>query len=202
MRGLAVAFVVLCAVADTVAAQPGNAPVGPPPPAYGPLPPPPPATGPLPGERSPGTALALSLGGTIGAYVLATGSGLAESEGLAATGALGAFLAPSFGHWYAGDPWTDGLTLRLAGAGGVMVGALLLLGECGFEGGDCDETPGAVLLYGGAAAYVFGTILDIATAPGAAHKHNARLRERAARGWAVAPTFTRDRAGLAIGGRF
>lgn len=206
MRGAVVVLVVLMVSATVAIAQPGNTPPGGGP-TYGPAPPtttPPPVTGPIPGEKSPGIALSLSLGGTVGSYVLAVAGGETESDGLSTVGAIGVFLAPSFGHWYAGKGWTDGLTLRLAGIGAVMVGAILLIGDCGFEGScsDDEEAPAAIIMVVGAGAYVGGTILDIATAPGQARTYNERLRERAANGWALAPVVTGDRAGLVLSGRF
>lgn len=205
MRGFVVVLVVLMVSATVASSQPGNTPLGGGP-TYGPAPvppPPPPVAGPIPGEKSPGIALALSLGGTVGSYVLAVAGGETQSDELSSMGAIGVFLAPSFGHWYAGKGWTDGLTLRLAGVGGMMVGLILLLGDCGFEGdSSCDEAPGTVLMVVGAGAYVGGTILDIATAPGQARKYNERLRERAANGWALSPVVTGDRAGFVLSGRF
>jgi hypothetical protein len=204
MRGFCIAFVMLALLvvhAGRAAAQPGNTAPG----AWQPPPPPPPTvSGPIAGEKSASVALTLSLGGTVGSYVLAVAGGELQNEGLSTVGALGIFVAPTFGHWYAGKAWSDGLTMRLAGTGAMVVGAIILLGDCGFEG-DCDDgdvVGGAILIYGGAAAFVAGGIYDIATAPGQARKYNARLRERAARGWALAPSVSRDRAGLVFSGRF
>jgi hypothetical protein len=206
MRGIVVVLVVLMVSATVAVAQPGNTPLGGGSvygPAPTPPPPPPPVTGPLPGEKSPGIALSLSLGVTVGSYVLAVAGEETQSDGLSTVGALGIFLGPTVGHWYAGKGWTDGLTLRLAGLGAVMVGVILLL-DCGFEGScsDGEESPAAIVMVLGAGAYVGGTIYDIATAPGSARAYNARLRERAANGWALAPVVTGDRAGFVLSTRF
>ncbi|HUQ01897.1 MAG TPA: hypothetical protein VM261_05340 [Kofleriaceae bacterium] len=207
-RGSSVVVVVVVAVtlvllvARDARAQPGNTPVTAP--AYGPYAPAPPApTGPLPGEKSPGIAMTLSLGGTIASYVLIVAADEGQNDGLATLGALGVFLMPTSGHWYAGKVWTDGLTLRAAGIGAVFVGAMIALGDCGFESECDDEGPAIAMLILGTGAYVGGTVLDIATAPGQARRYNARLRERATAGsWAIAPTISRDGGGLVLGGRF
>jgi hypothetical protein len=203
MRGVVVVIVVsiaLGALAGVAGAQPGNTPVYAPRPS---VPVPPPVTGPLPGEKSPGLAVTLSLGGTVASYVLIVAADETQNDGLATLGALGVFLMPTAGHWYAGKVWTDGLTLRAAGIGAVFVGALILLGDCGFEGSCEDEGPATAMLVLGAGAYMVGTVLDIATAPAEARRYNARLRERAIVGsWAIAPVVTHDRAGFALTGRF
>jgi hypothetical protein len=201
MRAVLVVLVVLVGSVGRVDAQPGNAPP-PPPSGYAPAPPPP-ASGPVAGEKSPGTALLLSLGGTVASLALMGVAEGAQNDGIGAVGGIGVWVAPSFGHWYSGKLWTDGLTLRFAGAGAIIVGAVLLIGDCiNDEVGCDDETPAFVLIVGGAGAFVAGGIYDIATAPGAAHRHNERLRARASYGWAVAPMVTRDRAGLVVGGSF
>lgn len=205
----ALSAVALAAAAATAHAQPGATPAGAPPPA-----PPPPATyapyAPPPpqieiNEKSPGTALILSLGGTVAAFAI---GGVANENALLGTASgLGVWLAPSFGHWYAGDGWTTGLTYRMAGGAAMAAGAIWVLSECSLGhdnngGDDCGE-PGFALIIGGAAAFVGGMVYDIATAPGAARRHNERQRQRVMQyQYAVTPTIGGDRVGLAIGGRF
>jgi hypothetical protein len=201
MRGVVVVLIVgiaLGALAGVAGAQPGNTPVYAPPPPPGPAP----VTGPLPGEKSPGVAVTLSLGGTVASYVLLVAAEETQNDGLATLGALGVFLMPTAGHWYAGKLWTDGLTLRLAGIGAVFVGTLLLL-DCGLEGNCEDEGPATAMFVLGAGAYVVGSVLDIATAPAEARTYNARLRERTTAGsWAIAPVVSHNGGGLVLGGRF
>jgi len=196
--GIAIAL----AVADTAAAQPGNAPIAPPPPpppGYAPAPPP--VTGPIAGEKSESTALALSLGGTIASIGLMAIGESQNNDDLGAIGGIGVWVAPSFGHWYSGKLWTNGMTLRLAGAGAVVVGAVMLIG-CIDSENSCEDGPAVVLFVGGAGAFVAGGVYDIVTAPRSAREHNESLRLRAAGGWAITPVVTHDRAGLVFGGRF
>jgi MFS family permease len=207
MRGGAFALIGLCAVAGTERAQPGNAPP-PPPPVYAPPPPPPgypvppPASGPVAGEKSPGVALALSLGGTVGCVALGGLADTTGNDGLATAGGLCLWVAPSFGHWYAGTWWTTGMTLRTAALGGLVVGAALLFDECVNDEVGCDEGISTAVLLGAAFTFIGGIVYDVATAPGAARKHNRRLRERAAYGWTLAPVVTPDRAGFVLRTRF
>jgi hypothetical protein len=204
-----VGIAVVGALYARAAAQPGNTPPPPPPqpPPYQPYPTPPPApppvAGPIAGEKSPGMALALSLGGTVGSFALASVGGGVENDALATIGGLGMWVAPSFGHWYAGKLWTHGLTMRMAGAGAIVVGAVLLIDDCVNDEVGCDgETPGFALIIGGAGLFVIGGVYDIVTAPTSAHRYNERLRARTAGGWAVAPVITQERAGLVLGTRF
>jgi hypothetical protein len=158
-------------------------------------------SGPVAGEKSEGTALALSLGGTAASLaMLAVGENQAN-DSLGVIGGIGIWVAPSFGHWYAGKPWTHGLTLRLAGAGAIVVGAVLLI-SCIDGEGDCEDGPLVVLLVGGAGAFVAGGVYDIATAGSSVRAHNQRLRVQAAGGWSIAPMVRPDRAGLTLSGRF
>ncbi len=73
-------------------------------------------SGPVAGEKSEGTALALSLGGTVASLAMLAVGENQTNDGLGAIGGIGIWVAPSFGHWYAGKLWTQGLTLRLAAA--------------------------------------------------------------------------------------
>jgi len=188
MRAVA-AVVVVVFTTGVAAAQPAPAP---------------PADPPRPGrvldEVSETTALTLSLGGTLLSAGLVTAGWLDESPGLTGLGVLGAYAAPSFGHWYSGDYWTRGLGLRLAGTGVAMLGGLVAFTECPPRS-DCEPSPlGVSLAIGGAAVLVAGAAYDVATAPDAARRHNRRVRE--ARGLIVTPTFTGRQVGMAVAGRF
>lgn len=213
----------------SAAAQPGATPPsgGPPAPGgpYGqPLyaPPPPPPAPVAQGElKSEGTALALSLGGTVLAWGLAVGLPLLETQpvdfeegssnrgainALSTIGAIGTLVAPSFGHWYAGKYFTRGMGMRVGALGLVMVGAVVALAECPLtfghddvEDDDCDDSFGAAtfILLGGAALFVAGTVDDIRTAPRRVRRHNEAISSIA-----LAPIVTHQSAGLALGGRF
>jgi hypothetical protein len=205
MRALLVIGIIISVTvtAGVASAQPGNTAPG----SWAPPPPPPTTTtGPVAGEKSPGVALGLSLGGTVLSIALASADDGSDPDNTLGTiGGIGVWIAPSFGHWYAGKAWTPGLTARFAGAGAVVIGAVMLIGCYDSEDNGCEDESGGtgiVLLYGGAAAFVGGVVYDIATAPGQARKYNERLRERSTRQWALTPTVSHDHAGLVLGGRF
>jgi hypothetical protein len=212
-----VIVLLLLAIPAAAAAQPSNSPLNTPAPvSLGPAAPVP--TGgagagaaapvPVPAEMASGsyksesTALALSLGGTIGSFALMGIGGAAENGGLSTIGSLGLWVAPSFGHWYAGDGWTTGLRWRLAGAGAATIGIMWVAVDCiGSDCGESDFHPGLMLAVGGGVAFVGGMIHDIATAPRAARAHNARLEGRV-QDVTVRPAFGNDRLGLSVSGRF
>lgn len=193
---LVVAVVCLLAAGGDALAQPGMTPVAPPAgePASAP--------GPVAGEKSESLALGLSLGATVGSIALASFAEKNDSDELDLAAAAGIWFGPTVGHWYAGKAWTPGLTARFAGAGAIVLGALMLIGDCFDCTEDDNVAAGIVLMYGGAAAFVGGAVHDIATAPRSARRYNARLRARAAARWSVAPTVGRGRAGLVVGASF
>jgi len=161
-----------------------------------------------PGDKDPNTALALSLGGTVGSIALLSLGSNSDSGAMTTAGSLGLWLAPSFGHWYAGEGWTKGLSLRVGGSAAAVVGVMWVFTSCvtavDSDGGGSDDSCGSggwALAVGGTAAFVGGMVYDIATAPGAARRHNARARERL-QGVSVQPTFGSHRAGVAVSGRF
>ena len=211
-----VAALVLVLAAGTARAQPGNtAPIDPdepPPPPPGYRPPSPTQPQVLPPDRSEGTALWLSLGGTIGSYVLVFGAGAisaggnSQIAGSAATlGLVGTFVAPTFGHWYAGKGFTRGFALRIGAVGVGVTAIVVALSGCsiGFgsheqeEDPDCGqgETAGALLGLAALSMWVGGTVDDIIQAP-------KRVRRRNAARYAITPLVHGDRAGLALVGAF
>lgn len=164
------------------------------------------------------TALWWSLGGTIGAYGLVALGGTLESgnpnsstAGLVGTvGGLGMFLAPSFGHWYAGKYWTRGLGLRLGSIAVLFGGLILALASdpCPLFGGhdtaSCDSgsTPDAIAIATVIAAggmFVWGTIDDIVDAPRRVRRMNAESQGLTL---SLAPLRSRDGTGLALVGRW
>jgi hypothetical protein len=160
-------------------------------------------TQPLPGdERSEGVALGLSVGGTvaswamIGAAVAMDRPGNDTAASLARVGLVGAVLAPSFGHWYAGTFATRGLGLRLAGLGLTTLAVVGVIVMCEDE---CTPTIPEALLIAGAGLTIVGTLDDIATAPRDVRRHNQRLY-----GTSIVPVVHRDSrsVGLSITGRF
>jgi hypothetical protein len=158
-------------------------------------------------EKSPGTALALSLGVTALGFGAAMAADSTHSEGLGWLGAAGIMFGPNAGHWYAGDFWTPGLGMRLGGGALASIGLMMALSEAfddwgsedEYESGDDPsmEAAGAMFLVG-SALFVSGAVYDIATAPRAARRHNERSRRQIS----VAPTLGRENVGLVVAGRF
>jgi hypothetical protein len=86
------------------------------------------AAEPRPSPKSRKLAAALSLAGSVAPYVLFAPAAGSEHPSRAATDLAwmgGAMLVvmPSAGHWYAGEVWSTGLAVRIAGA--AMIGASL-----------------------------------------------------------------------------
>ncbi|HWO22935.1 MAG TPA: hypothetical protein VNO30_29445 [Kofleriaceae bacterium] len=164
---------------------------------------------PIGSRRSEGTALLLSLGGTTVSWGLLLG-GSRLFEGAAYAGGIGAVIAPSLGHWYAGTALTRGMGVRLLGTalifGGAVVGVASFFDQLHDDNDDDNDTDTVVrdsptakaLVISGLVLVAAGTIDDIITAP-------LRVRrENRARGWGVglAPVVTQQSAGFALGGRF
>jgi hypothetical protein len=212
MRSVATTALLVLAMAGTAAAQPGvTAPTTAPPDATSPIAAPPGATSPIaappqptqqPGEElSEGTAVWLSLGGTLASWTLIGVATNTDNQGsntgrIAAIGAFGTLLAPSFGHWYARSFFTRGLALRLAGALSAFLGAAGAFAECD----DCSNSGTTLpvgLLLVGAGLYIGGTIDDIVTAPGDVRRYNHQFENVT-----IAPMIRSDSRGLMITGRF
>jgi hypothetical protein len=139
-------------------------------------------------HKSRRTAIALSIGVTLGGIGL-DALGVATDEPIVAgIGGLAGALGPTTGHWYAGESFTTGLGIRLAGS---AVGSIGIIGvmDCFFQ---CKPDPIYMdLVYLGTAAWVAGAVYDIATAGDAADDYN-HAHERAV---IVAPTAMRDAHG-------
>jgi hypothetical protein len=141
------------------------------------------------------TAIALSLGGTVASWVMVAAS---SNGSLVAIGAFGTLFAPSLGHWYARSYFTRGLGVRLLGVVAVVAGVAVAASECSLFSGKCEESAAfPILLIGGAALYVGGTIDDIATAPSKVRRYNHRFQNVA-----IVPVIRGDSSGFAIAGRF
>jgi hypothetical protein len=165
-----------------------SSPVAPAPPAHAPAPAPPASDG----ELSADTAVTLSVGGTLASWtaLLIAGS-IDHSDNLGVPLAgIAVVLAPSFGHWYAGTPFTGWFGLRAAALVPVMIAAT----SCG----ECD--PPSSLGWIALALYAVGTIGDIATAPADVRRHNEE--RRTLHDLAVVPMLQRGAGGIVLGGRF
>ena len=177
----------LLVVAPAAAAQPSPGAAGPPPLLTR-------------GEPvSEGTALGLSLGGTVVALgVCIAAAQLDEQNSRAArsfevAGALGVLLAPSFGHWYARSYVPRGLVYRLLGGLSIAAAFNLISGE-GCEG-PCGLLASAALV-GAIGTSLAGVVDDIASAPDAAQRYNQRPVA------AVLPLIRHDTAGVLLVARF
>ena len=149
-------------------------------------------------DKDPTVALVLSSAGTaLPIAVLAVHEALPQDlrDADAVVGAIGVFVGPSIGHWYAGEAFDLGLGLRLGGvAVGYLGGAIATSG--------CSKPPmnecGLAAVYpvlAGLAMIGARTVYDIATAPRAARRHNQRAI-------GIAPTRAGSGYGLAVVGRF
>jgi hypothetical protein len=177
------------------------------PPAYvAPMPVPAPAPVREGAEVSPGTALLLSVGGTVASYAL---MGAGRVSGVAVgIGALGTVIMPSVGRWYAHSAAWGGLTARALGLGAAAGGLALAFDSCPlFSDQACNRNGtglGALLVVSGGIAFVAGTLYDFVKAPQDANDYNAHLHNVA-----LVPLVQPDRTaangssyGLALAGRF
>jgi hypothetical protein len=143
-------------------------------------------------DASPVTAGLLSAGGTAVAYIggikIMDGTVPGTSARDVAFGATAAawIALPSLGHWYAHDWLSTGFVIRAISVGAVALAA---------QDNSCEDEPCAssFLILGGVIGLVTGTVMDIATAPNAAHDYNAH------RHLTIAPTVLMPPSGPVIG---
>ena len=160
-------------------------------------------------------ALAYSLGGTATSFLVAlagdefvvvgsspTGRPWMQDfgNGLQWTALASLAITPSFGEWYAGDYLPVGLVVRTSG---FALGALFLAraqanGCNRYSCWPADATIELVLGFGALAA---GTVWDIATAPRAADRYNAKHAWIAITPM-IAPAATGHAFGLGVAGGF
>jgi hypothetical protein len=162
-------------------------------------PPPPPEE-----ELSETMALGLSVGPTVVAWVALIATLEVDDDNRVAIplAGLGIMAAPSFGHWYAGSPWTRGLAVRTAALLPFGI-ALSRARNCpfhadvvGIEGCGPDRL-GEGLAIAAIALYAAGTLDDIITVPAAVRRHNERLNSVA-----VVPMVRRNAGGVMLAAQF
>ena len=146
------------------------------------------------------TALALSASGTavsLGIMIVAARDATSgeDADRMMLVGAGALLLAPSLGHWYAGDKISTGLLARLGGTALMITGAVMAY-DCDDLDADCRRDSGESVAMLGAGVFIAGVLWDVATAPDAARRWNAR------HGVAITPTVTSGGAGLSFGGSF
>jgi hypothetical protein len=144
-----------------------------------------------PPRKSPGLALALSLGitalGTAGVAIE-----VADGPEIGFPGLVVAYIGPSVGRWYGGGSAAIGLLGRTAGL--ALVTAAVIKDQEDPEGPlDAEEKR---FLYSGLAIWTAATVYDVVMAPLDAREHN-RAHELA-----VGPMLTPGGAGVVLGGSF
>jgi len=144
-------------------------------------------------RKDPSIAVLLSLGITSASYVALFAS---DNENLQLVGAIGTYIGPSTGQWYAGQFGGLGMGLRAAGFLSALYGfSQILESECDYEYEyDCSDsdaagTRGGIMLIGGASLWFGSTIYDIVLAKRAADSWNTRHQV------GVAPLVANDAAG-------
>lgn len=159
--------------------------------------------------KQPGTAIFMSLSGTVLSYVL-----VLTATPASFVGAAGVIVGPSFGHWYAGRGNGVGILVRTTAATVFTLGVLRLFGT---EGRDClGATPAqcaeweerweredrntAIMVFGGLGVLAVSSAYDISTAGRSARQWNE------AHGVMIAPVILPAAGGgapgLMLGGRF
>jgi hypothetical protein len=164
----------------------------------------PPAPPPPEEELSETMALGLSIGPTVVAWVAVAATLSVDDDNRVALSlaGLGTLAAPSFGHWYAGTPWTRGLVLRTAALLPFGV-ALSRARNCPFHAdsigteGCGPDRLGEGLAIAAIAMYAAGTLDDIVRAPAGVRRHNERLNSVA-----VVPMVRRDAGGVMLAAQF
>jgi hypothetical protein len=123
-------------------------------------------------QKDPGVAVAMSLVG-LGISTAATVEGIRGSNLTLGFGGLASTLiTPSFGEWYAGELGTAGMALR-AGSAALLIGGMSAEVACGGSGPNTCQLQGGMVALG-VLGYTAGIIYDVATAPRAARRYNAR----------------------------
>jgi hypothetical protein len=150
-----------------------------------------------PAARSPAAALALSLGGSVGSTVLFLGAVATLDRDAMHMANVVMVVVPSFGHWYANEPFSLGLGIRVV-SGAAFAFALERSRHCGAgcSGGNNGIAAGAL------AGLAVGMIYDIATAPSAAESYNQRHGLRLTMAPTLLPARSGPGYGLALQGTF
>jgi len=148
-------------------------------------------------EVSEDGALGIALGATLASWTTML-VGLQARNGTAIViGGVSTVILPSAGHWYAGSSGALGLGMRAIGAAG-LVWSLVKEGEDNVCDEGCEPTNAQRAIgLTSLGLYLAGTIVDIATAPAAARRHNRAVREVT-----IGPALHRGGAGVSIAGWF
>ena len=126
-------------------------------------------------QKDPGTAVLLSLAGSLAPVVIVGAaikgsSGSQDNGGIALLAAGTVLFLPSAGHWYAGRFFTPGMITRGAGITVVALSIGLLIASEGNSGEN--------LFWAGAITTAAGVVIDIATAGHEAERYNDSHRTR------------------------
>jgi len=144
-----------------------------------------------------GTALGLSLGGTVASWAMLIVAGETDNSTMANVGAIGTMFAPSLGHWYAHHYFSRGLGLRIVGTGAAMVGLAMAIGDIFDDQSNHDDFTPGLLMLAGVGLYIGGTLDDIATAPRAVRDYNSRFENVQ-----LVPVINQNGGGMSLVGRF
>ena len=166
------------------------------------------------GPKSQDVALGLSIGGSLlGPFMIGLSAAAIHSDidrsiagGLTTAGLIVTFVGPSSGHFYAGRGAATPLLMRTTGIAIAGLGALVgMFPDFSHQlaTGDLHESRGnwtgpGILIGIGAATYLAGTVLDIATSRSAARQANRQHHVDVQ----LAPMLSRASTGVALAGSF
>ncbi len=156
-------------------------------------------------DKSPELAVGMSIGITIGGYVMMAKS---SNGGMSALGFGAAFLGPSVGQWYAGKTGGIGIGARAIGMTMMVYGLVQLLSssqdcfDCGSSPSTVsDDRRAKVYLGTGAALWVGSTIFDFVMAYRETETYNRRQHAQLVP--TLIPTYNGTQApGMAFSTRF
>ncbi len=141
-------------------------------------------------ERDPESATTVALGGALVPIAMTLVGLDRDNETLIVSGLAAGIVTPAVGHFYGGKYLTYGMAARAAGL------ALMVEGWQRFHFVFCDDSCGSqtsarVMLLGGLASYLGGTIYDVATTSRSVREHNRRVT--------VSPNVLSTQSGPAYG---
>jgi hypothetical protein len=157
-------------------------------------------------DKDPEKAFQLSAGGVAVSAALVATPFLLHDQGTGwgvmsiTVGLLSSAVTPALGHFYAGERWTKGMTLRAWGLGAAVASFGLAVGSlANGSGGSGPSSAFVVGMVGAGGLYIVGTVDDLSTASAAARAANAHHLT-------VAPTLVGTGAdrhlGLGLAGTF
>jgi hypothetical protein len=193
-----VSIVVSLALPDLAHAQPQFAPQTPT--VY--------STSALPDQKSPATALQLSVLSTAAGFGMMAAGSRWDNGAFALTGFAITLVGPNLGHFYAGETGRGlgQIGLRVGAVGAMIAGAFWGFAECfALFGEERCETPPigpSALIIGGVVLGTGSTLYSLYDAPRAARRHNARMQRLMLTPAPMAGPDHSSGVGLHLSGRF